>query len=71
MAMMGGVGRRAMSGTMKSDTSLAQSDQPTAESAMPRSKPLVEQIAGQKLAGRIKSLKIKVKMKDKKGAANA
>jgi hypothetical protein len=64
MAMLGGVGRRALVGTEKPESQIAQSDQPSslAEKAMPKPKPLVQQLAGQKLAGKVKSIKLKIKM---------
>jgi len=59
MPLLGGVGRRALQGTLKSDTSIAQSDQPSAGDAMPKPKPLVDKIVGQQLATRIKKIKVK------------
>jgi hypothetical protein len=70
MALLGGVGRRALVGTEKPEAQIAKSDQPSAEDAMPKPKPLMQQIAGKQLAGRIKSLKLKVKMKGAKQSAS-
>ena len=70
MAMLGGVGRRALSGTQRSEARMAAADQPAAEAALPKAKPLVQQLAGKQLAGRIKSVKLKMKFgKGKKDAS--
>jgi hypothetical protein len=62
--MLGGVGRRALAGTEHPEAQIAKSDQPSAaEAAMPKAKPLVQQLAGKQFAGRIKSVKLKMKFK--------
>jgi len=67
--MLGGVGRRALAGTENPEAKMAASDQPSTEAKSLRPSDLIAPAIGAAQsavkAGKVKSIKLKIKMKAK------